>query len=53
MQHEEPDAELICANMLIDIRWPEVSRALADAVCNLCAQEDFTVHPIAHDVASS
>ena len=48
---EEPDAELTCANLLIDIRWPEVSRALADNVCELCAIEDFTVPPLAHDVA--
>lgn len=48
---EEPDAELTCANMLIDIRWPEVSRALAGCVCDLCASEDFSVRPVAHDVA--
>lgn len=48
---EEPDAELTCANLLIDIRWPEVSRALADNVCELCASEDFTIRPVAHDVA--
>ncbi len=48
---EEPDTELTCANLLIDIRWPEVSRALADNVCELCAIEDFTTPPLAHDVA--
>ena len=48
---EEPDTELVCANLLIDIRWPEVSRALASTVCDLCANQDFIVRPIAHDVA--
>lgn len=48
---EEPDAELTCANLLIDIRWPEVSRALADTACDLCAIDEFAVCPIAHDVA--
>ena len=48
---EDPDAELTCANLLIDIRWPEVSRALADNVCQLCAAEDFAIRPLAHDVA--
>ena len=27
-------------------------RARLPTACNLCAQEDFTVHPIAHDVAA-
>ena len=48
---EEPDVELTCANLLIDTRWPEVSRALADTVCDLCAIDDFAIRPIAHDVA--
>ena len=42
---------MTCANLLIDIRWPEVSRALADNVCELCAIEDYTIRPIAHDIA--
>lgn len=36
------DVELTRANLLIDIRWPEVSRALADSVCVL---NEFSTHP--------
>ena len=50
--HHDGDArvETIRANLMIDIRWPEVSRALSDVVCRLCGYHCYTVRPLAHDV---
>lgn len=50
--HHDGDArvETIRANLMIDIRWPEVSRALADVVCRLCGYHCHTMRPLAHDV---
>ena len=46
----DANAELTRANLMIDIRWPEVSRALADSVCTLCGYNCYTARPLAHDV---
>ena len=50
--HHDGDArvETVRANLMIDIRWPEVSRALADVVCRLCGYHCYTMRPLAHDV---
>ena len=50
--HHDGDArvETIRANLMIDIRCPEVSRALADVVCRLCGYHCHTIRPLAHDV---
>lgn len=48
------EVELMHANLLIDIRWPEVSRALADSVCALnefSTRPCYSVRPLASDVA--
>jgi len=47
----DPSIETVRANLMIDIRWPEVSRALADAVCSLCGcQRNPEAPPLAQDI---
>ena len=51
--HHDGDArvETRRANLMIDIRWPEVSRALSDVVCHLCGTWRRNCHaPLAHDI---
>ena len=46
--------ELTRANLLIDVRWPEVSRALADTLCALnefATIPCYSFRPLASDVA--
>jgi len=48
------NVELTRANLLIDVRWPEVSRALADTMCALnefSASPCYNLRPLASDVA--
>ncbi|MBD40231.1 MAG: hypothetical protein CMB11_07650 [Euryarchaeota archaeon] len=51
---EVADVELTRANLLIDVRWPEVSRALADTLCALnefATSPCYSFRPLASDVA--
>lgn len=51
--HHDGDAriETIRANLMIDIRWPEVSRALSDVVCHLCGTLRQNCYaPLAYDI---
>lgn len=48
------NVELTRANLLIDVRWPEVSRALADTMCALnefSTSPCYNLRPLASDVA--
>ncbi len=49
--NEDAGVAIARSNLMIDIRWPEVSRALADAVCRQCGcLRNPDAQPLARDI---